>query len=148
MSADLYLNAVEDTTENRAALAALRDLQFSDDGFIELTSDYARVSDKVFRSVEDRVHVGEVSYGKALLGGDYEKWVPRKVTLVLNLFNGEYLPKVATHALSASVTAAMNAPDRSHYRTWHRRSRGPSRARAIKQFFDRSTGNLVFASVE
>lgn len=147
MSADLYLNAIEGTERNVSLVQAVRDLQFSDDGFIEYTDEYAKAIDRMYSEVEDRVHIGEVSFAKAMAAND-RYWIPAAVTNVLNVFGGEFIFKNAGRALSADVTASMNAPDRSHYRTWHRRSRGPSRRRAVKQFFARNDGLLVFAAVE
>lgn len=147
MSADLYLNAIEGTERNVSLVQAVRDLQFSDDGFIEYTDEYVKAIYRMYAEVEDRVHIGEVSFAKASLAND-RYWIPAAVTNVLNVFGGEFIFKNAGRALSADVTASMNAPDRSHYRTWHRRHRGPSRRRAVKQFFARNDGLLVFAAVE
>lgn len=148
MAADLYLNAVEDTEDNRGRISAMRKLQFAEDGFIELTQDYVNAMDDLYEGVVDRAHVGPLSFGKAMMTGDKKEWLPDAIVYVLNLFGGEFIAHKASRALSANVTCAMNAPDRSHYRTWHRRERGPSRRRAVKNFFARNDGRIVFAVVE
>lgn len=148
MSADLYINAVKNTEGNIALIQSVRDLCSPDEGdIIEWGDEQSSVMNALYDEIEDLVHISRVSFAKARWQFD-PYWIPESVIRVLDVFGGEFLPKIAGHAISAEVTAAMSAPDRSHYRMCHRARRGPAPRRAVKEFFNRNGGLLVFASVE
>lgn len=149
MAADLYIMAVKNTEGNIALIQSARDLCVGDgeEDIVEWGDEQSGVMTLLYGEIEDQVHISRVSFAKAWWQFD-PYWIPGSVIRVLGVFDGEYLPKIAGHAISTEVTTAMNAPDRSHYRNCHRGNRGPAPRRAVKEFFKRNEGLLVFASVD
>lgn len=146
MAADLYIYAVPDTAENRDLIARI-DAHCNADGEFgyEITDEYRAMVEKLFGEhpdYPDRVHISAMT---TMHGAD-PYWFPLPAQNVLRVFGDEMSPRVANRALSATVTAAMNVVDRSHYRKWREGKVQPRKR--VKQFFARNEGALVFAEVD
>lgn len=166
MSADLILYRTNATAQQCAEAFAH---EYGD--YIEPyeDSDWVTPSEMLTENwTTESVWIGQVSWAKAGLDGQWETWVPTAVERIYSLY-ADY--PVLTRGLALETLAALNYPERSHFgqnrvltdpeavhANWpsgRRIRRGPYRAvacrsrgvtrdrRAVKQFLNRNLGHRI-----
>lgn len=163
MSADLHIIAFDPAS---IPVDAVRDyfnfdlLSYDDDdvegmnaGLDEQDKNSNLIYGEGFNFIDD-VWVGQVSWGKAGLLGDVDKFVPRSINNLYGFYEKRGWVVQVTEQNIPAIMVALNTKSYSVYETTRgergerlrgfNRYRGIAEARAVKKFLTRNIGNFTF----
>lgn len=163
MSADLHIITFDPDTIPVDAIRTYFNfdaLAFSDDdvdGLMEALKEQDKVQEAIYGDEQkflDDVWVGQVSWGKAGLLGDVDRYVPRSVRNLFAFYENRGWVVQITEQNIPAIMAALNVKSYSIYETGRgergerpkgfARYRGVAQARTVKKFLTRNIGRHTF----